>query len=179
MQRFDSATFEEIWKWLDEPCALVAPDGKWLKVNPALCRALQYTEEQLLQKTFQEITWDPQQLRDDLTMVEILKEGRSDEYTMVKFYRGGDDMPVKVRLHVRAMRDQTNNLMCFFSQIHPLVQIRHAGVLAPGNTDTPTIDVGIVVGKFLSDHKVAIGMILSAAAAVMTALSALIGRFAQ
>jgi PAS domain S-box-containing protein len=37
--------------------ALVGNDGRWLKVNGALCEILGYTEEELLARTFHEITY--------------------------------------------------------------------------------------------------------------------------
>jgi two-component system cell cycle sensor histidine kinase/response regulator CckA len=36
--------------------ALTTPDGRWIEVNPALCRLVGYTREELLQRTFRDIT---------------------------------------------------------------------------------------------------------------------------
>ena len=36
--------------------ALVSPEGRWLKVNPALCRIVGYSNEELMAKDFQSIT---------------------------------------------------------------------------------------------------------------------------
>ena len=36
--------------------ALVSPDGKWLRVNRSVCEITGYSEEELLQRPFQDIT---------------------------------------------------------------------------------------------------------------------------
>src|SRR5690606_37028843 len=51
--------------------ALVGLDGSWLKVNPALCRILGYSVDELMQATFQDIT-HPDDLAGDLEHVNRL-----------------------------------------------------------------------------------------------------------
>ena len=52
--------YEQRWQQLTEfspiGIALVSPIGKWISVNPALCRMLEYTSKELVTKTFQDIT---------------------------------------------------------------------------------------------------------------------------
>ena len=48
--------------------ALVSPDGRWLKVNRALCELVGYSEAELLARTFQDIT-HPEDLELDLENV--------------------------------------------------------------------------------------------------------------
>ena len=65
--------------------AQVAPDGTWLKVNKKLCDILGYSEAELLQKTFQELT-HPDDLQSDLTQVQAVLAGTIDQYSMEKRY---------------------------------------------------------------------------------------------
>lgn len=54
--------------------ALVALDGRWLAVNPALCQIVGYTAEELEQRTFQEIT-HPDDLDEDARLMGLLQAG--------------------------------------------------------------------------------------------------------
>lgn len=48
--------------------ALVSKEGKWIKVNQSLCNILGYSNVELTQKTFQEIT-HPDDLNEDLAFL--------------------------------------------------------------------------------------------------------------
>jgi PAS domain-containing protein len=54
--------------------ALVAPDGRWLRANSALCNILGYSEEELLATNFQSIT-HPEDLGRDLDHLRRLLAG--------------------------------------------------------------------------------------------------------
>lgn len=64
------ATFEQAAVGI----AQVALDGSWRKVNQKLCDTLGYTEAELLQKTFQELTY-PDDLEKDLAQVQAVLAG--------------------------------------------------------------------------------------------------------
>ncbi len=70
--------------------ALVSTEGRWLKVNQAVCRLLGYSEEELMQKTFQDVTHRTIS-RTDLGHVRDLLAGRGHSYHMEKplFSQGG------------------------------------------------------------------------------------------
>src|SRR5918999_5296968 len=65
--------------------ALVAPDGRFLEVNPALCRLVGYTRDELLARTFQDIT-HPDDLEADLRFVRRMLAGEIETYQMEKRY---------------------------------------------------------------------------------------------
>ena len=70
--------------------AQVSPEGGWLKVNQKLCSIIGYSEEELLGKTFQDIT-HPDDLQNDLAYVNQILNGELDTYSMEKRYikKGG------------------------------------------------------------------------------------------
>jgi diguanylate cyclase (GGDEF)-like protein/PAS domain S-box-containing protein len=65
--------------------ALVSPDGHWLNVNDALCDIVGYSREELLQKTFQDIT-HPGDLESDLAFVHQMLAHEIETYRMEKRY---------------------------------------------------------------------------------------------
>jgi diguanylate cyclase (GGDEF)-like protein/PAS domain S-box-containing protein len=73
--------------------AFISPIGHWLQVNRALCHMLGYTEEELLQKNFQELT-HPDDLPDDLVHVYEVLEGKTKVVQREKRYlnRSGDEI---------------------------------------------------------------------------------------
>jgi PAS domain S-box-containing protein len=104
--------------------ALVATDGRWLEVNPALCRLVGYAREDLLGRMFQDIT-HPDDLAADLAYVEQLLAGEIDSYQMEKRYIHRDGRIVWVLLSVSLVRDATGAPLHFISQIQDLTERKH------------------------------------------------------
>ncbi len=65
--------------------ALVGADGRWLKVNHAVCELTGYPEHELLSMTFQDIT-HPDDLEKDLDYVRQMLAGTMRTYQMEKRY---------------------------------------------------------------------------------------------
>jgi PAS domain S-box-containing protein len=65
--------------------ALVAPDGRWLRVNDALCGFLGYPVDELLTKTFRQVTY-PDDLAADVAQAELMREGKIETYDLEKRY---------------------------------------------------------------------------------------------
>jgi PAS domain S-box-containing protein len=99
--------------------ALVSLDGRWLKVNQALCNSIGYTVGELSNKTFQEIT-HPDDLEADLANVRQLLVGEISSYKMEKRYFHKDGRVVWVLLGVSLLRDKQNNPLYFISQIEDI-----------------------------------------------------------
>ncbi|WP_417549014.1 PAS domain S-box protein [Methylophaga sp.] len=96
--------------------AIVGLDGSWLEVNGALCRMLGYTEEELLDKTFVDVT-HPDDLDLDLDYVRKLLNGDLEHYQMEKryFHKTGD--VIFVLLSVSLVRNERGEVIHFISQI--------------------------------------------------------------
>jgi diguanylate cyclase (GGDEF)-like protein/PAS domain S-box-containing protein len=99
--------------------ALVAPDGAWLRVNPALCGILGYTGEQLHVRTFQDIT-HPEDLDADMSLVHQVLAGELASYQLEKRYFRGDGTIVWALLSVSLVRDADGAPLHFISQIQDI-----------------------------------------------------------
>jgi diguanylate cyclase (GGDEF)-like protein/PAS domain S-box-containing protein len=67
--------------------ALVAPEGRWLSVNPALCEIVGYTEAELLATDVQSITYPDDRSIDDPQVSAMLKRGIESYQTNKRFVR--------------------------------------------------------------------------------------------
>ena len=101
--------------------ALVDLDGRFAKVNRALCEIVDYDEQQLLSMTFQEIT-HPDDLQIDLAHVERLLAGQIDSYRMEKRYFDQRGRIVWIQLSVSLVRDTQRSPLQFVSQIEDISQ---------------------------------------------------------
>ena len=99
--------------------ALVAPDGKWLRVNRSLCEITGYSEHELLQRSFQDIT-HPDDLDLDLANVKKMLMGEIDGYQMEKRYFHKNGAIVWVLLSVSLVRDVRGKPRFFISQIQDI-----------------------------------------------------------
>jgi PAS domain S-box-containing protein len=96
--------------------ALVRLDGGFNKVNQAYCGILGYTEEELLELTFQQIT-HPDDLAEDLALVDQLLRGEVQSYNLDKRYVRKDGRVVWVHLSTSLVRSQTGEPRHFITQI--------------------------------------------------------------
>ena len=101
--------------------ALVAPDGRWLRVNRALCKIVGYCEAELLATNFQSIT-HPDDLEADLNFVRRMLAAEIDTYEMEKRYIHKDGHPVWIQLNVSLVRDAEGHPVHFISQIQDITE---------------------------------------------------------
>jgi PAS domain S-box-containing protein len=105
--------------------ALVAPDGSYLQVNPALCRMVGYTEAELLQLNFRDLT-HPGDLPDDLTCMDQLLANQLESYQLEKRYRHKDGSLIWVQLTRSLVRDFEGQPLYFISQLQNITERKRA-----------------------------------------------------
>jgi PAS domain S-box-containing protein len=114
---------------------MAAPDGRWLRVNPALCEILGYSEDELLRMTYQEITC-PDDLASDLRQLEKLHAGEIDAYQLEKRYIHKRGHRVWVHLSVSVVRDALGRPLYQVGLIEDITRRREARAAAlPGRPD--------------------------------------------
>tara|TARA_R110000868_G_scaffold20539_4_gene86859 strand:+ start:4222 stop:7293 length:3072 start_codon:yes stop_codon:yes gene_type:complete len=101
--------------------ALLDENGKWLKVNQNLCNLIGYTEIELMQLTFQDIT-HPDDLQADLCLLNALIAGDPKFYHMEKRYICKNGEVINIILAASLVRDENNNPLHFISQIIDITQ---------------------------------------------------------
>jgi PAS domain S-box-containing protein len=104
---------------------LVAPDGRFLRVNASLCQIVGYSADELVGKSYQEIT-HADDLAQDVAYVKRLLAGEIQTYQMEKryFHKGGSI--VWVLLSVSLVRDAAGKPLYFVSQIQDITSRRAA-----------------------------------------------------
>jgi diguanylate cyclase (GGDEF)-like protein/PAS domain S-box-containing protein len=99
--------------------ALVAPDGRFLRVNRSLVHIVGYPAEVLLTKTFRDIT-HPDDVDADIEPVGQLLAGTLRTYSIEKRYRHADGHEVWVNLSVSLVRDDEDQPLYFISQVEDI-----------------------------------------------------------
>src|SRR5215813_6811828 len=99
--------------------ARVAPDGRWLEVNQRLCDIVGYTREELMTKTFGEIT-HPDDLELDWNQARRLLAGKIENYSMEKRYYRKDGSVVWANLTVSLMRKEDGSPDYFISIVEDI-----------------------------------------------------------
>jgi PAS domain S-box-containing protein len=104
--------------------AHVAPDGRWLRVNQKLCDIVGYTRDELLQRTFQEIT-HAEDLDADLENIRRTLAGQIQTFSMQKRYIHKSGAPVWIYLTVALARGSRKEPRYFISVVEDITERKH------------------------------------------------------
>ena len=113
--------FESAFEYAAIGMGLVAPDGRWIRVNRALCKTLGYLEEDLLSRTVQSIT-HPDDLDASLEQGERLLRGELEAYRAEQRYFRKDGRNVWALLNVSAVHGEDGEVLYFIAQVQDITE---------------------------------------------------------
>ena len=104
--------------------ALVGLNGRWLKVNRALCNITGYSESELLQRYFKDIT-HPDDVEKDLKVLAKQWSGEQQTYETEKRYIHADGHVIWVALSTSVVRDEDGEPLYMVSQTQEITERKH------------------------------------------------------
>ncbi|HCL56821.1 MAG TPA: hypothetical protein DHW82_07415 [Spirochaetia bacterium] len=99
--------------------AIVSLEGKFLQVNPSLCKMLDYSKEELINKHFHEIT-HPDDMEKDLSLAKKLYKNQIPHYFIEKRCRCRNGEYIWVVLGVSLLRDENGTPLNFIVHIQDI-----------------------------------------------------------
>lgn len=136
---FDEKKGSILWNKAVWGLAFLDLNGNIIKVNPALCEMLEYSEHELLNKNISQIT-HPDDLQDDQDMRDRLVSGGLDHYIMSKRYITKTNKLIWVKLTIVIVDSLDGRVSFLLSQVS-----------TPEYLTLPEIDTK---KKFIADSKI-------------------------
>jgi two-component system, cell cycle sensor histidine kinase and response regulator CckA len=121
----DQTLFSSAFKNSPIGMALVSSEGKFIKTNRSLCALFEYTEDELLNTSFQELT-HPDDLEKDLDLMRQTLAGERDSYQMEKRYFNKSGDILWTILAVSLIRNEDNSPDHFISQIQDVTELKRS-----------------------------------------------------
>ena len=135
---------EKIFYFSPIGMAFVSVEGKFLRVNKALTEILEYSEWELLDKKFAEIT-SGADLQADLKAVEELKKGTRSFYSLRKSYITKGRELIEVRVYVQSIYEDDSHepkkVIYFLSTIIPCEVVIEKGEKMVALTDSAKLNL--------------------------------------
>jgi PAS domain S-box-containing protein len=119
------ARFRAIFENAAVGIACVAPDGRWLEVNQRLCDIVGYTREELLAKTFADIT-HPDDLEQDMITMRRMLAGEIGACLREKRYYRKDGSVAWINLNASIMRKADGSPDYFISIVEDISESKRA-----------------------------------------------------
>jgi PAS domain S-box-containing protein len=105
--------------------AMTGLDGRWMKVNRALCETLGYTEQDLLGMTFEDVTYpEDREANSDLSL--RMREGGLGSYRLEKRYVRKDGKVIWAALSVSVVHDAGGQPLYSISQVEDVTARKEA-----------------------------------------------------
>lgn len=123
--KLNEEKFQKAFEFAPIGMALVSIEGKWMKVNNQICKITGYTEDELMQLTFQEITHSDD-LDNDLELLNKMLTKEISNYEMEKRYFHKKGHIVWVHLTVSLVWNNEGAPLYFISQINDITEQKKA-----------------------------------------------------
>jgi diguanylate cyclase (GGDEF)-like protein/PAS domain S-box-containing protein len=120
-RRHAQERFELVFEQAPIGMALLTPDGRWVRVNQALLKITGYSSDELLRKTFHDIT-HPDDLTLDAEHVRRLLVGEIRDYQIEKRYQHAQGHVISAMLSVSLVRDLQGKPLHFVAQIQDITE---------------------------------------------------------
>lgn len=137
--------------------AIIDEDGKFLKVNDALCTLLEYSEAELQEKTSQEVT-HPSDTKSDMEMANRVATKQRRQYDMKKRFITKTGGIVWITLRVQPVFSD-GKFEFFLSQISEAVE--YAPPRLPTQSKAIKMSFGELIGYAIKNHKKEIAGIMT------------------
>ncbi|HZY65849.1 MAG TPA: PAS domain S-box protein [Rubrobacteraceae bacterium] len=105
--------------------AVVSLDGRYMQVNRAFCELLGYSEEELLEKTYLDLTY-PEDYKISVSYARRVDGGALDSYTLEKRYVHAEGYPVWVSLSISLVKDPDGKSLHYIAQIQGIEERKQA-----------------------------------------------------
>ncbi len=122
-RRHAQERFELVFEQSPIGMALLAPEGRWVRVNQALLAITGYTSEELLSKSNEEVT-HPDDLSSDLEYIRKLLAGEIRDYQLEKRYFHARGHVISTILSMSLVRDRQGRPLHFIAQIQDITERR-------------------------------------------------------
>lgn len=105
--------------------AITSVDKKWVEVNDVICNFLGYSKEEILQKTWAELT-HPDDIEIDFANFDKVIKGEIEGYKINKRFIKKNGDVIYTELSVRCIRDSNRKAKYFLALIHDITELKYA-----------------------------------------------------
>jgi|GEM_PF-4980448 len=119
------ARFRQLFELSPIGIGIVEYGGKFIEVNPALCKLFGYTRDELLQMSAADIS-DPDDMKANLRAYDVLLSDEIDYTILNKRYITKDGRKIVAELHLRALKTASGDTPLFMGQLIDITDYQHA-----------------------------------------------------
>ena len=117
--------YRDLFEHMSIGITICRPDGKFIDVNQAYCKITGYTQEELKTMSFQQITY-PNDLMTDLYYLQLLNEGKINNYSIEKRYIRKNHQIIWVKLFISSIPDENNLPISFIASVENITGHKQA-----------------------------------------------------
>ncbi|GAB2635374.1 PAS domain S-box protein [Belliella aquatica] len=121
---FTQELYRSVFEKSSGGIAILGMDGSWLKFNKQVEAITGFSKEELEKLTFQDIT-HPDDLENDLNLLDQLISGKIDDYQIEKRYINKNGEVVWILLNATLVRDKNKKPVHFISFLQDISQIKY------------------------------------------------------